>query len=333
MWGGCGSTGIPQLQANSSSCTFTFDVVHISGVSTSSTGGCGEFRPSFNNSHNPPTINGGTIVVWDVTRFGNDCEVYRSETIAHELGHGLGLGDSSCVGYMMGPPQLGGGGRSVQSDECQQVDSLWTTPAESGGGGGDGDGCGPPQTTIVNNLDNGPYSLTGLDDPVSFDLSATGKSETVGWTLRGASEAFLWLDRNGNGKVDDGAALFGSATPMPTGGHAPNGFAALAGFDSDGDGIIDTQDPVWESLLLWIDRNHDGVSQADEIMPLADTAITAIELVYHWTGRHDEYGNTFRYEGQVHEGRGRKPVYDVVFVVKSSRAATAQWLIAPTCAY
>jgi hypothetical protein len=131
MWGGCGTTGIPHLNANSSSCTFTFDVVHISGVSTSSSGGCGEFRPSFNNSHSPPTINGGTIVVWDTTQFGNDCEAYRSETVAHELGHGLGLDDSSCLGYIMGPPQVGGGGRSVQSGECDQVDSLWATPAES----------------------------------------------------------------------------------------------------------------------------------------------------------------------------------------------------------
>ena len=85
MWGGCGA-GIPSIVPNSSGCTFQFDVTHISGVSTNSSGSCGQFSPTFNNSVNPPTINGGTIIIWDATQYGNDCELYRSETIAHEIG-------------------------------------------------------------------------------------------------------------------------------------------------------------------------------------------------------------------------------------------------------
>ncbi|HEY6141354.1 MAG TPA: hypothetical protein VI670_26665 [Thermoanaerobaculia bacterium] len=325
MWGVCGSTGIPQLNANSSSCTFTFNVIHISGVSTSATGGCGEFRPSFDNTHTPPTINGGTIVVWDVQQNGVDCEAGRSATIAHELGHGLGLGDSSCQGYIMGPPQAGGGGISVQSDECQQADSLWTTPSETTPPR-DPDPCGfscqegrGADSPIVINLGKGGYRLSGADDPVLFDISATGQAFWIGWTAAGGDEAFLCLDRDGDGAIANGTELFGNATPLRTGQRASNGFIALAEYDANGDGIIDDRDAVWGSLLLWTDRNHDGVSQPSEIVKIDSSPVLAIALDAHWTGRRDVSGNTFRFESTVWISNGKgeataRPVYDVFFV-------------------
>ena len=130
--------------------------------------------------------------------------------------------------------------------------------------------------------------------------------------------AFLALDRNGNGKVDDGSELFGNHTPLPGGASAANGFDALAQYDANHDGIIDVNDPIWSSLLLWTDLNHDGISQGWEIVPLNQSSVMAISLDYHWTGRRDVSDNTFRYESHVRMENGQhgdvRPVYDIFFV-------------------
>lgn len=82
----------------------------------------------------------------------------------------------------------------------------------------------------------------------------------------GTDEAFLVLDRNGNGVTDSGRELFGSVTPQPV-TTTPDGFLALGVFDGAGnggnsDGVIDNNDAVFSQLRLWQDSNHDGISQA-----------------------------------------------------------------------
>src|SRR4029077_5915698 len=126
--------------------------------------------------------------------------------------------------------------------------------------------------------------------------------------------ALLALDLNGNGKIDDGRELFGNAMPLGQGGRASNGFVALAQYDWNGDGIIDADDPVWSALLLWVDTNHNGVSEPNELRHITQSSITAIELEHHWTGKHDQSGNRFGYEGHVHEGNRVRSFYDVFFV-------------------
>jgi len=173
---------------------------------------------------------------------------------------------------------------------------------------------------IVINLDNGPYQLTGAESPVLFDITGTGTKLPIGWTAPGTNQAFLWIDRDHNGVVTSGAELFGTAAVLQNGRHAANGFEALREFDTNADGVIDANDAVWPQLLLWTDRNHDGISQASEITRLADSPISSISLSYHWTGRRDARGNAFRYEGLISLSTGGKgsreqPVYDIFFTL------------------
>ena len=177
----------------------------------------------------------------------------------------------------------------------------------------------PSLSPIVINFGTGSYALTGADEPVAFDIRATGQPLRIGWTAAGADEAFLALDRNGNGQIDSGAELFGNATPLQNGQRAANGFLALLQYDDNHDGVIDEKDAIWSLLVLWRDQNHDGVSQPWEITPVRDSALKAISLRYHWAGRRDASGNMFRYESQVliANGDGKptpRPVYDIFFV-------------------
>ena len=174
--------------------------------------------------------------------------------------------------------------------------------------------CGPEDDPIVINLSHGPWRLAGADNPVLFDIHATGHKVKIGWTATGTNLAFLALDRNGNGTVDDGSELFGNVTPLANGHVAQNGFEAIAQYDSNHDGVIDKKDPIWKSLLLWVDRNHDGICQPDELTPISYSQVTSIGLSHRWTGRRDTSGNTFRYKGAVRFGKRAQSFFDIFFV-------------------
>jgi hypothetical protein len=209
---------------------------------------------------------------------------------------------------------------TLSGDKYMTATFVPIQPPDSGGCDGGrilniAEDCSP----IVINFARGNYRLTGANGPVLFDIAASGSPARIGWTAGGADEAFLWLDRNHNGVVDNGAELFGNATPQMEGKRALNGFEALKVFDSNHDRIIDEYDSIWPQLLLWRDLNHDGVSQSSEITSVIGSGFIAISLDYHWTGRRDVFGNMFRYQSQVwirHAG-GRatpEPVYDIFFV-------------------
>lgn len=80
-----------------------------------------------------------------------------------------------------------------------------------------------------------------IDQQTRFDLDSDGQAETI--PTLGAGSAYLALDRDGNGAIDNGRELFGPATN--------NGYAELAKWDNDGNGFIDAADPVFDKLRLF----------------------------------------------------------------------------------
>ena len=102
----------------------------------------------------------------------------------------------------------------------------------------------------------------------------------------------------------------------------PNGFAALAVYDlpgngGNGDGIIDARDGIFSSLRLWIDLNHDGIAQPNEIFTLPALGINSISLKYTEDRKTDQYGNRFRYRARLNPDKpddAGKIVYDIFFV-------------------
>ncbi|HEX2611926.1 MAG TPA: hypothetical protein VHK68_13015 [Gemmatimonadales bacterium] len=169
------------------------------------------------------------------------------------------------------------------------------------------DCCSSP---IVIDLAGDGFDLSSLEEGVSFDLDADGEKEWTAWTAVLSDDAFLVLDRNGNGRIDNGTELFGDRTPQLFSDVA-NGYRALSVFDlpeqgGNGDGWISLADAVYRDLRLWIDTNHDGLSQPDEITTLQAQGVKALRLQYLESRRRDRYGNEFRYWSRV-ERWARRP--------------------------
>lgn len=179
--------------------------------------------------------------------------------------------------------------------------------------------CCDPSPVLLDTTGEG-FFLTSADNGVKFDISGTGHPIQIAWTAPGANNAFLALPA-ADGLVHDGKQLFGNYTAQPA-SRNPNGFLALAVYDQpanggNGDGIIDSRDAIFASLRLWIDANHDGVSQPEELHTLLSLGVNSINLKYKLSERRDEYGNLFRYRALVNPGE-RTPTgrmaYDVFFV-------------------
>lgn len=128
-----------------------------------------------------------------------------------------------------------------------------------------------------------------------------------------ASHANGWLALPHNGQVMALSELFGNFTPQPP-SEQPNGFLALAVYDLNHDGVIDARDSVYSRLRVWIDTNHDGISQPEELHTLPELKIDHINLHYRLSQRTDENGNEFRYVALIddQEAPNDRRCYDVI---------------------
>ena len=196
---------------------------------------------------------------------------------------------------------------------------------------------------IVIDLDGDNFATNFTDWPAGILWNFFGREQgtpgwqvQMAWTKAGKNVGFLWLDRNTvsstpcylgktltgcNGTPDSGKELFGNITYQSSPAtiktstdnpYVPSGFGALRMLDSNGDGVIDAQDPVYSQLRVWKDLNHNGVLDDGENFTLAQLGITSISTAYVTDGTADQYGNVKQYVGTL-TGISAA-IYDVFFV-------------------
>lgn len=190
--------------------------------------------------------------------------------------------------------------RDTRSHEGELGDSYYQAGIEHGW-------CETGYSPLVLDLGGDGISLTGIGDnahnPVLFDMEGKGKVKVAtGWVNNDSEGAFdnalLALPMaNDNQYVDNAQELFGTA------GGDKNGFDALKKLDSNSDGTIDKKDDAFPLLMLWVDKNMDGMSQTDELRALddpklGDRAVQSISLTYtDVTPQPDNYGNEIHQKG------------------------------------
>lgn len=159
-----------------------------------------------------------------------------------------------------------------------------------------------PGSPIIIDLAGDGIHLSSAKDGIVFKLRP-GQLGQWAWPVQDSDDAFLVLDRNGDGRINDGSELFGDGS-LQVASRSPNGFMALAYFDwpangGNGDGRIDANDAVWSQLRLWQDAYRDGFADYGELLGLDASGVHGFALTVEPSDKVDEHGNEFRFAAMI----------------------------------
>jgi hypothetical protein len=170
---------------------------------------------------------------------------------------------------------------------------------------------------------DGIHTIARADMQGSFDLLGTGQAIQSGWLSK--SDGFLAIDSNGNGSIDSVSELFG-------GTGKGSGFAKLASYDSNADGVVNASDAQFASLLIWQDANSNGKTDAGELVSLQAAGVASLTVAYVELPFLDANQNLHLERSSVTMSNGKvADMTDVYFNVAAADAAAAG-VTAPTIA-
>ena len=154
---------------------------------------------------------------------------------------------------------------------------------------------------IIIDLNKNGITSTKLNNTIYFDHDNNNFKEASSWIDKG--DAFLALDKNNNGLIDNGNELFGNHTISNTrfkytNNKATNGYEALKTYDLNGDNVIDSKDEIYDKLVLWKDSNQNAITDKGELIKLKDSGIVSIDLNYKNINT-DEKGNTIKQSSTI----------------------------------
>lgn len=98
------------------------------------------------------------------------------------------------------------------------------------------------------------------------DVSETNSNSSSSLLDLSDPYTFLAIDNNNDGLIDRSSELFGNEP----------GFANLADFDVNNDGLISPLDSTYDDLSVWQDINENGITEVGELISLGSTNITSI---------------------------------------------------------
>ncbi|MCM8640114.1 SdrD B-like domain-containing protein [Accumulibacter sp.] len=160
---------------------------------------------------------------------------------------------------------------------------------------------------------DGIRTISRADSLGSFDLLGTGVAIKSGWLS--AEDGFLVVDGNGNGVIDDVSEMFGGL-------NKGDGFAALAAFDSNGDGVVDSSDARFDEIQIWRDANGNHLTDEGELITLADAGLISLTVGHTELPFLDAQGNLHLERSSAVRTDGTTvDMTDVYFAVAASDAA------------
>ncbi len=138
---------------------------------------------------------------------------------------------------------------------------------------------------IVIDLDGDGIETVSASEGVRFDIDGDGVKEQTGWVA--PDDGLLAADLNDNGSIDDVGELvspsfnYENANP----GDLTSSADVMALYDENKDGLISSEDEIYDKLVIWQDANSNGISEAGELTSLADAGIESLQLSFVKAGK------------------------------------------------